>query len=92
MSGRTYTYHPNVLRELERWGIAPAPETEPSRAYFLLKAIYCFEIREMKQRRREKEEVLGPQPLEDYRRELDRMKERYDLLRVPARKWVEEGS
>ena len=92
MAARSHTYHPNVLRELARWGIAPRPGTDPARAYFLLKAIYCFEIREMKQRRREAEEVLGPQPLDDYRRGLELLKEKYDLLRVPARKWVEEGA
>jgi len=82
-------YRPFVLHALARWGIVPRAETDPHRAYFLLKAIYCFEIREMKIRRREAERVLGPQPLDDYRRGLERLKERYAVLKIPAVEWVQ---
>ena len=85
-------YHPFVLDALALWGIVPRDDTDPRRAYFLLKAIYCFEIREMKIRRREAERVLGPQPLDDYRRGLDRLKEKYAVLKLPAAEWVEGGA
>ena len=81
-------YRPFVLDALARWGIVPRRETDPRRAYFLLKAIYCFEIREMKIRRREAERVLGPQPLDEYRRGLERLKEKYAVLKLPAAEWV----
>lgn len=89
-TGPPYRYRPVVLEELLLWGIAPDPTTEPARVYELLKAIYTFEIRELKARRREAERVLGPQPLEEYRRGLHALKERYPLLTLPSRLWIEE--
>ena len=82
-------YRPEVLAELLRHGLAPRDDTPPERAYELLKTIYTFEIREAKRRHREKERVLGPQPLEAYRRELQALQERYPVLRLPAHHWVE---
>lgn len=35
--------------------------------------------------------VLGPQPLEDYRRRLHELKRRYPLLEMPGLYWVERG-
>jgi len=86
-SSQSVRLRPAVLDALARWGIVPREHTDPRRAYFLLKAIYCFEIREMKIRRREAERVLGPQPLDDYRRGLERLKEKYALLKMPAVEW-----
>lgn len=85
-----YRYHPYVLHELARWGIVPRAETDPSRAYFLLKCMYTFEIREMKIRRKEAERLLGPQPLDDYRQGLERLREKYGVLKVPAQKWAQK--
>jgi len=84
-----HRYHPYVLSELARWGIVPHAGTDPSRAYFLLKCIYTFEIREMKIRRKEAERLLGPQPLDDYRQGLEQLKEKYAVLKTPARKWAQ---
>ena len=36
--------------------------------------------------------MLGPQPLDDYRRGLDRLKEKYAVLKLPAAEWVEGGA
>jgi hypothetical protein len=55
----------------------------------LLKSIYSYEIRRLKARHREKERVLGPQPLEDYRRGLHELKERYRVLKLAWWQWVE---
>jgi len=82
-------YRPEVLAALARHGIVPLPDTPPERAYELLKSIYTFEIREAKSRHREKERLLGPQPLDDYRREVRALQDRYPLLRVPSRHWVD---
>jgi hypothetical protein len=87
--GPPYRYRPEARAELARWGIVPKPTSDPAEVYALLKAIYTFEIRELKARRREAERVLGPQPLEEYRRGLQALKRRYPLLAVPARMWVE---
>jgi hypothetical protein len=82
-------YHPEVLEELARHGLAPRPDTPPERAYELLKSIYTFEIREAKLRHRELERVLGPQPLSALRDAVRALRDRYPLLRLPAHHWVE---
>lgn len=82
-------YRPEVLALLLPHGLVPRPETPPERAYDLLKSIYTFEIRLAKARFREKERVLGPQPLDAYRREVAALQDRYPVLRLPAHHWVE---
>lgn len=82
-------YRPEVLEELARHGIVPRPDTPPERAYDLLKSIYTFELREAKHRHRERERVLGPQPLDAYRREIRTIQDRYPVLRLPSHHWVE---
>lgn len=85
-----YRYRPFVLDELARWGIVPRSGSDPREVYTLLKSIYSYEIRRMKARHREKERVLGPQPLEDYRRGLHELKERYRVLKLAWWEWIEE--
>lgn len=84
-----YRYRPFVLEELARWGIVPRPTSDPAAVYSLLKSIYSYQIRSMKAGRREKERLLGPQPLEDYRRGLHELKERYRVLKLAWWEWVE---
>jgi len=87
--GAMARYRPEVLAELARHGVVPRSETPPERAYDLLKSIYTFEIRAARLRHRERERVLGPQPLAPYRREIHAIQERYPVLRLPAHHWVE---
>jgi hypothetical protein len=82
-------YRPEVLEELARHGIVPRPDTPSERVYDLLKSIYTFELREAKLRHRDRERVLGPQPLDPYRREIRTIQDRYPVLRLPAHHWVE---
>jgi len=89
VSSPPYRYRPEILAALERHGLRPTPETDPHAVYDLLKAIYTFEIRGMKARRKEAEAVLGPQPLDAYRRQLQRLKARYPVLQIPAHHWVD---
>lgn len=79
-----------MLAELERFGLRPRPTTDPEPVRDLLKTLYTHEIRLAKLRRRELERVLGPQPLEDYRREVHELKARYPLLGLPLELWAEE--
>jgi hypothetical protein len=85
------TYRTEVLAELARHGLVPRPDTPPERVYELLKSIYSFEIREARRRHHEKERLLGPQPLEDYRRAVRALQDRYPVLRLPAHHWVERA-
>jgi hypothetical protein len=81
-----------VLAELARHGVRPAPRTPPRFVYEFVKALYTFEIRELKQRRRERGRALGePPPLDDYRRGLHALRERYPILSLPPEAWLEPG-
>jgi hypothetical protein len=85
-----HRWRPGVLAELERFGLRPRPATDPGRVRDLLKTLYTHEIRLAKLRRHEIERVLGPQPLDDYRREVHELKARYPLLGLPLELWVDE--
>jgi len=82
-------YRPEVLEELARHGLIPRPDTPAERVYDLLKSIYTFELRAAKLRHQERERVLGPQPLDPYRREIRAIQDRYPVLRLPPPHWVE---
>lgn len=82
-------YRPETLEQLARIGIIPRSTTQPRVVYRHLRALMTFEIRERKARRRELERVLGPQPLEDYARQIEELRERYALLRRPIREWLQ---
>jgi hypothetical protein len=79
-----------VLAELARFGLRPRPTTDPERVRDFLKVLYTHEIRLLKRRRREAERVLGPQPLEDYRRQVLALKGHYPLLGLPLALWVRD--
>lgn len=82
------TYCSEVLALLRRLGVAPRSTTQPRLVYSFLRALYTFEIRERKVRRRELERFFGPQPLSDYAREIETLRAKYSLLRVRLRDWV----
>jgi hypothetical protein len=88
MSARAYRYRREVLSALRQHGIVPHPGIAPLRVYELLKSLYSFEIRGLRARHRELERLLGPQPLDAYRRALAALKERYPVLALPAHHWA----
>ncbi len=83
------SYRPTVAAALRELGVVPRPTTQPRLVYGHLRAVYTFEIRERKARRREIEKFFGPQPLSDYQREIERLRAKYHLLRLPLKRWVE---
>ena len=83
------SYRPAVLDALRRFGIVPRGKTEPERLRELLNELYVFEIRDLKLRHKEKERVLGPQSMAEYRHQLLRIKARYSLLTVPPHHWLD---
>lgn len=84
-----FRYREGVLRALLAHGVSPRATTDPAKVRELLSALYVFEIRELRARRRELERVLGPQPLDGYSRQVDALKRRYPLLNLPLVHWVE---
>ncbi len=83
-------YRADVARDLLRLGVIARPDVQPRVVYSFLRALMTFEIRDRKARRRELERVLGPQPLDDYARQIEALRAKYSLLRRLPREWLEE--
>lgn len=84
-----HRYRSEILAELARKGIQPKESTDPGRVRDLVNDLYRFEIRDLKLRLKEKEGILGPQPMENYRRQVLELKAKYQrLLGLPAEAWV----
>jgi hypothetical protein len=81
-------YRPEVAAVLLEHGVTPREGTQPRLVYQFLRAIYTFEIRERKARRRELERFFGPQPLGDYAGQIERLRAKYSLLRKPLARWI----
>jgi len=81
-------YRPGVISTLADLGVMPRPTTQPRLVYSFLRALFTFEIRERKARRRELERFFGPQPLSDYVRQIEELRTKYALLRVLPREWL----
>ena len=87
---RPVRYRADVLDVLLELGAAPTKETQPRVPYQFLRALMTFEIRGCKARRRELERFFGPQPLDEYAREIELLREKYFLLRRPPGEWLED--
>ncbi len=85
------TYRPEVMWRLLELGVAPLSTTQPRLVYSHLRAVYTFEIRDRKARRRELERFFGPQPLSDYEKQIEELRAKYSLLRVRLVDWVARG-
>ena len=88
MSTGLHRYRPEALIALESYGLRPRPATPPKLVYDHLKSLYTFEIRRMKFAWQERERRDGRQPLDDYRRGLGELKDKYHLLKMPWWAWV----
>lgn len=82
-------FRAEVLADLGQLGVVPRPTTQPRLIYGFLRALMTFEIRERKLRRRELEQVFGPQPLSDYVAEIEKLRAKYHLLRRLPGHWIE---
>lgn len=78
---------PEVIRALLDHGIRPVAGSNAAQIRSHLNDLYTFQLRDLKLMRREAERILGPQPLEDYRRRVQALQERYRLLSLPADRW-----
>lgn len=82
-------YRVEVIDDLRTLGIVPSASTQPRLIYGFLRALMTFEIRERKLRRRELEQVFGPQPLADYAAEIGTLRDKYHLLRRLPQRWID---
>ncbi len=83
-----FRYRPEILAALARRGIVPTAGSDPAKIRELVNGLYVFEIRDAKLRLKEMERILGPQPPENYRRQVGRSRKYQPLLGLPAEAWV----
>ena len=83
-----WRYRPEILIELERFGLRPTPAHHPETVYAALKRLYSFEIRGLNGCRRAAEASDAPVTLETYRRQVKALKRRYAVLSEPPWRWA----
>ena len=77
------TFRPEILDELARHGLRPAPDTSPSRLREQINDLYRIEIRALRDRCR-----AGEFPIHDLARHVVELRRRYTLLSVPIENWT----
>lgn len=80
-----FKYRDAVLKELARHGIHPRDDTPPELIHEFVTDLHLFEIRKLKQQM-----LAGKIPKRDYARIVEQLRNRYPVLSLPARFWIEE--
>lgn len=78
-----YRYRPEILEELERHGLVPAPHTRPQQLRDAVRDLYKYEIRTLKRRFLAREF-----PKADYAGRVIDLRRRYVLLSIPLDRWT----
>jgi hypothetical protein len=78
-------YKADVLDELRRHGLRPAPDTTPDRLRDQIHALYLYEIRKLRDRCR-----AGEFPSSDLAGRVVELRKRYMLLSIPLHLWMEQ--
>jgi hypothetical protein len=84
-----YRYKPDVLAELERFGVLPRPTTEPALIREFLNDLYRMEIRRLKNEQVALERARGRQARTGYADKVLQLRLNYPLLSVPLPNWLE---
>ena len=80
----TYSYRADVLRELERHGVRPTPETSPQLVRDYVRDLYKYEIRQLRTR------MLAEEfPRVEYSARVEALRNRYPVLALLPRQFVE---
>jgi hypothetical protein len=80
-----FRYRQIVLDELARHGIIPREDTPPELAHDYINELYLYEIRSLKSRM-----LSGLIPRSEYASHVESLRNRYPLLALPVRYWVDE--
>jgi hypothetical protein len=79
-----FRYRIDVLRELERHGIKPRPDTPPGTARGAVRELYKYEIRVLRERYLRKEFSKA-----DYADLVDQLRRRYPVLALLPHQFLE---
>ena len=78
-----YVYQEQVLEELEKHGVHPAPTTPPRLVHEFVSDLYRFELRRLRAR-----QVSGEISKEDYSGHVVALRKRYLLVSLPVNHWA----
>ncbi len=81
-----HTYHPQILDELARHGLQPAPATPPAFLRDAVRDLYIYEIKRLRARL-----LAGQFPKSAYAGRVIELRTRYSVLSVPIQRWVVPG-
>lgn len=80
----TYNYRADVLRELERHGVRPTPDTSPQLVRDYVRDLYKYEIRRLRTR------MLADEfPRGEYSARVEALRNQYPVLALLPRQFVE---
>ena len=80
----TYRYRDTVRDELLRHGVIPSDVTPPELIHQFVNDLYVFEIRALKRRLKD-----GTVAMSDYVTQVEKLRNRYPVLSLPVRFWIE---
>lgn len=82
----TYRYKAAILAQLATHGVVPGPTTPPTAARAVVNDIYRYELRLLRDRY-----LAGEFSKKEYYDQVVGVRNRYPVMGVLTRNWVEEG-
>ena len=82
----SFSYRPDVLRELERHGVRPTAGTRPELVREYVRELYKYEIRQLRDRM-----VRREFPKAEYASRVDALRRQYPVLSLQASQFVVGG-
>ena len=80
----TFSYRPDVLRELIRHGVCPTERTPPDLVRDYVRDLYKYEIRRLRDRM-----LRGEFPKDEYAARVDELRRSYPVLALLPPQFVE---
>lgn len=80
----SFRYRPEILTLLETHGVRPGAETTPDTARSVVRDLYNYELRRLRDRTRE-----GRLPRTALAQEVRLLRHKYAILSIPLSEWIE---
>ena len=92
MVEQPYLLRPAVQAELEKFGLQPNGRQAPALLRDVVKELYLFEVRRLRNDLIQAEGVSGRGARRDYLDRLHALREKYRILSFPVEHWLERKS
>jgi hypothetical protein len=79
----TFQYKPEILEELARHGVRPKPTSHPEFIRTVVRDLYLYEIRALRDRCRR-----GEFPRTELAARVIQLREKYPILSIPIYRWT----